>query len=138
MRVRELHSTSRIFDADCKRRRKSSYVHRACCVAVLGNPSELKSKKTKVQGKWQEMAYGALTLLGDGATRAALLEDIGGNHGHKGRWKESAQRGIQGCIDAGLIVSRGDFFLWLKPHKLRPTTHNPKGLCVICGKGAGL
>jgi len=78
------------------------------CVAVPGDPGSRKSQKPKAHGKWQVMAYQAITTLGDGASRNAVLEKIGVMCSHVTRWKENALRGIQGCIDGGVFISRGE------------------------------
>jgi archaellum biogenesis ATPase FlaH len=78
------------------------------CVAVPGDPNSLVSKKPKVQGKWQARAYQAISNLGGTAARAGVLEEIGKANSHMSRWKENAQRGIQGCIDGGVFISKGD------------------------------
>lgn len=78
------------------------------CVAIAIDSADIVSRKRKPSGKWQELACGALQKLGGVALKAAVLDEIGNIVQHKNRWRDSASRGIQACIDLGIFNSNGD------------------------------
>lgn len=78
------------------------------CVAISIDSAEIVSRKKKPSGKWQGLAFGALQKLGGVALKTAVLEEVGNIVQHKNRWRDSASRGIQKCIDVGIFVSNGD------------------------------
>jgi hypothetical protein len=78
------------------------------CVALPIVFSEVISRKRKPSGKWQELAYEALDKLGGVALKTAVLNEVGKMVEHKNRWRDSALRGIQTCIDTGIIDPNGD------------------------------
>jgi hypothetical protein len=78
------------------------------CVAIPLGPSDDVSRKRKPSGRWQELACGALQKLGGVALKIAVLEEVGNIVQHKNRWRDSASRGIQACIDVGIFDSNGD------------------------------
>ncbi len=78
------------------------------CVAIPLGSSDVGSRKRKPSGRWQELACGALQKLGGVALKAAVLEEIGNIVQHKNRWRDSASRGIQACIETGIFDSNGD------------------------------
>ena len=78
------------------------------CVAIPLGSSDVVGRKRKPSGRWQELACGALQKLGGVALKAAVLEEIGNIVQHKNRWRDSASRGIQACIETGIFDSNGD------------------------------
>ena len=78
------------------------------CVAIPLGSSDFVSRKRKPSGRWQELACGALQKLGGVALKTAVLEEVGNIVQHKNRWRDSASRGIQACIDVGIFDSNGD------------------------------
>jgi hypothetical protein len=78
------------------------------CVAISIDSSSIVSRKKKPSGRWQELACGALQKLGGVALKTAVLEEVGNIVQHKNRWRDSASRGIQACIDVGIFDSNGD------------------------------
>lgn len=78
------------------------------CVAIPLGSSDVVSRKRKPSGRWQELACGALQKLGGVALKMAVLEEVGNIVQHKNRWRDSARRGIQACIETGLFDSNGD------------------------------
>jgi hypothetical protein len=78
------------------------------CVAIAIDSADIVSRKRKPSGKWQELACGALQKLGGAALKTSVLEEIGNIVQHKNRWRDSASRGIQACIDLGIFDSNGD------------------------------
>lgn len=78
------------------------------CVALPVGFSEVISRKRKPSGRWQEIVYDVLDNLGGVALRTAVLDEVGKLVEHKNRWRDSALRGVQSCIDAGIIDLNGD------------------------------
>lgn len=78
------------------------------CVALPMVLSEVQSRKRKPSGKWQELVYDALDKLGGVALKSAVLDEVGKMVEHKDRWRDSAIRGVQSCIEAGIFNPNGD------------------------------
>ncbi len=78
------------------------------CVAIPLGSADVVGRKRKPSGRWQELACGALQKLGGIALKMAVLEEVGNIVQHKNRWRDSASRGIQACIDVGIFDSNGD------------------------------
>ena len=78
------------------------------CVAIPLGSSDAVSRKRKPSGRWQELACGALQKLGGVALKTAVLEEVGNIVQHKNRWRDSASRGIQACIETGIFDTNGD------------------------------
>jgi hypothetical protein len=78
------------------------------CVAIPLGSLDFVGRKRKPSGRWQELACGALQKLGGVALKMAVLEEVGNIVQHRNRWRDSASRGIQACIDVGIFDSNGD------------------------------
>jgi hypothetical protein len=72
------------------------------------NTVNMELTLTTAGGKIACRRCNAMSKLGGVALKIAVLEEVGNIVQHKNRWRDSASRGIQACIETGIFDSNGD------------------------------